>query len=146
MAFQNQMVNVQIPKTIFRRLRRVAELTHRSIEDVLATTVNVALPTASDLPADLADDLAAMTMFNDDALWAAAKSSLSQAQQLRLDQLTHAGGSRKLTLAESSELTSLLESYDHSVLRRAKALVILTHRGYEISGQDGLLGLPDDGS
>ncbi len=73
-----------------------------------------------------------MTMFSDEALWAASESSLSLAQQRRLSQLTHGGGSRTLTAAESSELSSLLETYDRSVLHRAKALAILAHRGYDL--------------
>jgi hypothetical protein len=80
----------------------------------------VALPQAPDVPADLADELAAMTLFSDDALWAASESSLSPAQQRRLSQLTHAGGSRALTAAESKELAHLLDLYDRSVLRRAR--------------------------
>jgi predicted transcriptional regulator len=125
-------VSVQLPKTIFHRLQRVAQVTHRSVEDVLATTVDAALPQASDIPADLADELAAMTMFNDEALWAATESSLSPAQQRRLDQLAHAGGSRALTAAESAELADLLDLRDRAVLRRARAMAILSHRGFEI--------------
>jgi hypothetical protein len=57
---------------------------------VLATTIDVALPPDPNLPADLADELAAMSLFSDDALWAATESSLSPAQQRRLRQLNHA--------------------------------------------------------
>jgi hypothetical protein len=122
----------------------VAEITHRSVEDVLATTVNVALPQIPDLPADLADELAAMTMLNDEALWAATESSLSPVQQRRLSQLTHAGGSRPLTAAESSELAHLLDLYDRSVVRRARAFALLAHRGYQIPDRVDLPG-PTDG-
>ena len=126
-------VSVQLPKSIFHRLQRMAQVTHRSVEEVLATTVDVALPPASDIPADLADELAAMTMFNDEALWATTESSLSPAQQRRLDQLAHAGGSRALTTTESAELADLLDLRDRAVLRRARAMAILIHRGFEIS-------------
>jgi hypothetical protein len=53
-----------------------------------------------------------MTLFNDEALWAAAESSLSPAQQRRLNQLTHADGSRLLTAAESGELAYLLDLFN----------------------------------
>ncbi len=91
MTYQGRTVNLQVPEAIFHRLQRVAEVTHRPIEDVLATTVNVALPQAPDLPPQLADDLAAMMMFSDEALWASTESSLSAAQRRRLNQLSHAG-------------------------------------------------------
>jgi hypothetical protein len=145
MAYHGPTVSVQMPEPIYRRLKRIAEITHRSVEDVLATTFDVALPPAPDLPPDLADDLAAMTMFSDDALWAAAESSLSPAQQRRLSQLTHAGGRRTLTAAESAELEHLLDLYDRSVLRRARALAVLAHRGYDIPNSPNLPDTISDG-
>ena len=144
MTYPSQVISIQVPEPIFRRLQRVAEITHRPVEEVLATTINVALPQDPSLPADLADELAAMTMFSDDALLAASESSLSPAQQRRLIQLTHAGGSRSLTAAESAELAHLLDLYDRSVLRRAQALAILAHRGYEIPDRVDLPGSTDD--
>jgi hypothetical protein len=137
-------VSLQVPEPIYRRLQRMAEITHRPVEDVLTTTINVALPPDPGLPADLADALAAMTMLSDAALWAATESSLSPTQQRRLSQLSHAGGSRKLTAAESAELSRLLDQYDRSVLRRARALAILAHRGYEIPDRIDLPGSSND--
>ena len=138
MSHQSHTISVQLPEPIYRRLQRVAEHTHRSVEDVLASSVNVALPADPDLPSELADEMAAMTMFSDEALWAAAESSLSPSQQSRLEQLTQAGGSRKQSAAESAELRQLLDLYDRLVLRRAKALSILAHRGYELPDQPDL--------
>lgn len=132
MTYANQTVNVRLPESLFQRLQHIAEITHRSVEDVLTTTVNAALPATSDIPTDLANDLAAMALFSDESLKASAQSSLSAAQQKRLTQLTHAGGRRSLTEAENKELQSLLDLYDRAVLRRAKALAILAQRGYDI--------------
>jgi hypothetical protein len=132
MIQQSPIVKIGVPVPLYDRLKRAAELTHRSVEDVLASTVNAALPPDPALPADLADNLAALALFSDDALWAAAESSLSPAQQRRLEQLSTVADSRSLTPAESSELSQLLEQYDRSVLRRAKALAVLAQRGYQI--------------
>ena len=139
MTYQGSTVSVQIPERIFHRLQRIAEATYRPIEDVLATTVSVALPQSPNLPPELADDLTAMTMFSDEALWAAAESSLSPSQRRRLNQLSHAGGQRPLSAAESVELTYLVDLYDRAVLRRARALTILAHRGFAVADQDGPL-------
>lgn len=128
----NNNVTVHLPQPLYQRLQRIAKTTHRSVEDVLTTTVNVALPITPDIPGDLADELSAMTLFNDESLQAAARSGLSPAQRERLDQLASAGGRRALTLAEQSEQTELLRLYDHAVMRRAKALAILALRGYDI--------------
>ena len=132
MTYQAETVIVKLPLPIYRRLKRVAEITYRSVEDVLASTVDAALPLDPNLPSDLADDIAAMPMMNDDALMAVAESSLSPAQQRRLQQLTEFGGQRRLSTSEEAELAHLLELYNRSVMRRAKALAILAQRGYEL--------------
>lgn len=139
MTYQGSTVSVQIPERIFQRLQRIAEATYRPVEEVLATTVSVALPQSPSLPPDLADDLAAMTMFSDEALWAATESILAPAQRRRLNQLSHAGGHRPLSVAESAELAYLVDLYDRAVLRRARALSILAHRGYAVTDQDNAL-------
>jgi hypothetical protein len=138
MTIPGQPVSIQIPEALYRRLQRVAEVTCRPIEEVLTTTIDVALPELPDIPADLAADIAAMTMFSDEALWAAAESSLSSAQQRRLSQLTHAGGTRTLTAAEAAELASLLGLHDRSVLRRSRAFAILAQRGHQIPDRKDL--------
>jgi hypothetical protein len=138
-------VNIQLPERTYRRLQRAAEMTHRSVEDVLASTVEAALPTFVQVPEPLASDLAAMDMFNDDALWAAAESALSRAQQRRLNQLSHAGGQRPLTSAETAELAQLIDQRDQAVLRRSRALALLAYRGYEVPAQSATTKTIHDG-
>ena len=91
--------------------------------------------TMPDLPLDLADELAAMALFTDSVLWAAAESSLSPAHQRRLNQLIEASKEGNLTTAQSAELTHLLDLYDRAVLRRAHVLAYFRERGYQISPQ-----------
>jgi hypothetical protein len=136
MTYHGSTVSVQIPERIFLRLQRISEATYRPIEEVLATTISVALPHSPDLPSEIDDDLSAMTMFSDDALKAAVESSLSPSLRRRLNQLSHAGGQRPLSAAESAELVHLVDLYDRAVLRRARALAILAHRGYPVADQD----------
>jgi hypothetical protein len=144
MSYQGPTVSIQVPEPIFRRLQRAAELTYRSVEEVLATTIEANLPFSPDLPSDLAHELAAMNMMSDEALWAASESSLSPAQHRRLRQLTRAGGERTLTPAESAELQSLIDQYDRSVLRRAHALAVLAHRGHDVSQRSDLPQLAEN--
>jgi len=130
-----QTVSIELPRSVFLKLKRVAELTHRSVGEVLVTTVNVALVEPPGLPADLANELAAMQLLSDEALWAAAHPSLSPAEQSRLSQLNRKAGERLLTKAEEAEQEHLLAAYHRSVLRRAKALAILTQRGHPLSAE-----------
>jgi len=129
-----QTVSVELPRSVFLKLKRAAELTHRPIEEVLVATVNVALVEPPGLPAELANELAAMNLLSDEALWAAAYPSLSPAEQSRLSQLNHKAGERPLTKAEQAEQEHLLTGYHRSVLRRAKALAILAQRGHPLPG------------
>lgn len=136
-----QTVSVGLPRSIFLKLEQAAELTHRSVEDVLIATVNAALVEPPGLPADLANELAAMYLFSDEALWAATRPSLSPAEQFRLNQLNHKAGERPLTQAEEAEQEHLLTAYHRSVLHRAKALAILAQRGHPLPVETEL---PDD--
>jgi hypothetical protein len=127
-----EAVTIQLPEPIFRKLQQAANLTHRSVEDLLVATVNAALPELPDLPDDLANELAAMQLLSDDALWAATEPSMSATEQRRLSQLNHTAGERSLTKAEVDEQAQLLTAYYRSILRRAKAFAILAQRGHPI--------------
>jgi hypothetical protein len=139
-----QTVSVQVPEPIFRKLKRAADVTCRPVEEVLAATLNAALPEPSGLPPELADELASMYLFSDDALWAATEPSLSPAEQRRLGQLNRIAGERSLTKAEKAEQEQLLAAYHRSVLRRAQALAILTQRGHPIPTETELRAAGDD--
>lgn len=134
-----QTITVTLPELLIHRLQRVAALTYRTVDDVVASVVDTALSAPSDLPSDLADEIAAMALFSDDALWSASESSLSPAQQRRMRQLIQGSKERRLTPAESAELDHLLEQYDIAVLRRAHALALLSQRGYRLLDQNQLV-------
>ena len=136
-----QTVSVGLPKSVFLKLERAAQLTRRSVEEVLASTVNAALVEPPDLPTDLANELAALHLFSDEALQAAAQPSLSSVEQLRLSQLNDLAGKRPLTPAEAAEQADLLAAYHRSVLRRAKSLAILAQRGHPLPAA---IESPDD--
>lgn len=127
------MVSIQLPDTLFRKLKRAADLTHRPVEEIAATSLEAAFPTAPDLPADVADELAAMQVFSDAALQAAVEPSMSRTEQRRLEQLNAAAGERSLTAAEGKEQQALIAAYQRSVLRRAKAMALLAQRGHDLS-------------
>jgi hypothetical protein len=141
-----QTVAVQVPERIYRKLKRAADVTYRPVEEILATTLNAALPEPPGLPPELADELASMHLFSDDALWAAAAPSFPLTEQRRLSQLNHIAGQRPLRKAEKAEQTQLLAAYHRSVLRRAQALAILTQRGHAIPTETELQTKDDGGT
>lgn len=124
---------VTLPEHTFFKLQKAAEVTYRSVDDLLASTIDATLVAPPDLPEALANELAALHLLGDEALWAAVLPSLSPSEQHRLEQLNHIGGERDLTIAESAEQAALLQAYYRSMLRRAQAIAILKQRGHEIS-------------
>jgi hypothetical protein len=133
MANHGHMVSVDLPEAIFRKLRHVAEATHRSVEEVLATTVEAALPSMLGIPSVIANDLAALALYSDAALWQVVDAQLSDAQQDRIRQLTELSDIQPLEDDEEAELAELIDLYDQAVLRRAKAMALLTQRGFDVS-------------
>jgi hypothetical protein len=128
-----KMLTITLPETLYQRVQRAAELTALSVDEVLINTINATLVAPSDLPPDLTNELAAMHLMNETALWNAAEPSLSPTKQQRLHTLNHSAGERSLSQPEVSEQANLLNAYHYSVLRRAQALAILNQRGHPIS-------------
>ena len=122
--------DVRVPEPLYRRLERAAALTHRSVADVLASTIAIALPPMSDLPEALADELAGMSWLSDEALRAAAQPTFTPEQQKRLSGLNNLEDDRPLAEIEQAERAALLAEYERSVLRRAQAFAVLAQRGH----------------
>src|SRR5690606_27370479 len=101
--------------------------------EIVAATVDAALASDLDLPDELEAELAAMHLFSDDALWAAAHPSMSDHEQQRLAQLNEMSQECPLTQAEQAEQQTLLTAYRRSMLRRAQALALLKQRGHNIA-------------
>lgn len=128
-------VTLTIPDRLYRRLRLIAETTHRPIADILLESAAAMLPLAeadTDLPTPIADELTAMRVLSDAALWQATEPTLTAEQQTRLSDLSRQRVERSLSPAEETELHQLLAEYDRSVLRRAQALALLSLRGHTI--------------
>jgi hypothetical protein len=126
-------LTVTLPEATFLKLQKAAEVTYRSIDDLLASTIDATLSAPPNLPEELARELATLHLLSDEALWTTLWPSLSSAEQHRLQQLNHIAGERDLTTAETAEQSALLNAYYRSMLRRAQAIAILKQRGHEIS-------------
>jgi hypothetical protein len=125
-------IAVQVPEPLYRRLERTAAMTHRSVSDVLATTIEVVLPSTPDLPVALADELAGMLWLSDEALQEAIEPAFTREQQQRMAELNDLEDDRPLTSEEQEERQALLSEYERSLLRRAQAFAILGQRGHPL--------------
>ena len=72
-----QMITLDLPQDIYRRLQRMAEAIHQPVEEVMFQTIRGNLPpSVDDLPSELRDKLASLHNLSDKALWAVARESL----------------------------------------------------------------------
>lgn len=134
----SETLTITLPEPVARRVRRAAELTYRSVDEIVLSSLEVALGIPPNAPLETRDELMELARLSDAALRAASETTMSLAQQRRLRQLGHAGGARPLTVAEQTEQAHLLEIYGQAVLRRAMGLALLAYRGYELPQRNDL--------
>jgi hypothetical protein len=119
-------ITVTLPEATFHRLKQAAQLAHRSVDEMLATTIDAILAVSP----QLANEWAAMHLLSDEALWHTTEPVLTPMEQERLHELNHLAGERVLTEPEMSEQTALLEAYQRSIVLRSQAIAILKLRGH----------------
>jgi hypothetical protein len=129
-------VTVNLPDTIYQRIQRAAKQSQRSVEQLLGDAVALLAPERSDLPADLQHALAQMVYLNDAALWSAARTTLLQEHQQRLEALHDKQQRQPLSATERAEEQKLVQLYRETQLVRANAVVLLQQRGYDVSNPD----------
>jgi predicted transcriptional regulator len=128
-----QTVNVKLPRTVYRRLERLAVTMHQSLDRVLAQTIRGNLPPSlDDVPASLRSDLAGLFDLSDDDLWAVARGSLDAQQWQAHQRLLRKNEAGQLTERERARLEYLRAETDRYVARKSFALALLKWRGYTL--------------
>lgn len=128
-----ETVTIQLPKRLYRDVAKRAQHMRRSVEEELVAVVAEALPTISDLPEELADELEQLTLLNDAELWQAARSQLSEEDAAQMQTLVWKQQRDGLTKREQHKAETLLQRYNRTMLVRAQAAVHLKARGFDIS-------------
>lgn len=128
-----QVINIELPEEIYRRLKNAAALAQRPIEDVIVQTIRGNLPPVlADLSPGHRDLVADLQRLGDDALWSIAREPVPRAQWRRHQHLLRTGEQGRLTPDEQAELVALREATDRFVTRRSYALALLKWRGHAI--------------
>ena len=129
-----QAVTVSLPSPLYERLARRAQRAHRSIEAELVDAVATLPDEPDELPADMAEAIAALHLLEDGDLWRAAGQRLAEEKADRIEQL-HAKRQREgLSASESEALAMLMKEYTRVMLVRSRAAAILEQRGHDVSG------------
>lgn len=129
-----QAVTVSLPSPLYERLARRAQRTHRSVEAELVDAVATLPDEPDELPADMAEAIAALHLLEDEDLWRAAGQRLAGEKADRIEEL-HAKRQREgLTAAENEALAMLMKDYTRIMLVRSRSAAILKQRGHDVSG------------
>ena len=132
----DRSVTLSIPQHLYDQARRLAERQSVPIEQVL---VHQLQSTFVDLPAlspDEQTELEALTHLSDEALWTIAREQMQEMAQQRMQILMERNNFGLLVELERSELKGLVELGQRLMLRKAKAMALLTQRGYTIKTDD----------
>jgi len=128
-----QMVAIDVPQPLYRRLQRLAELTRRPVETLVAQTLDANIPPLPDhLPEEMRADLLALESLDDESLWQVARSTVSPEQQKEHSRLLTKNSRGTITEADRGRLDQLSREADRLMLRKAYAYVLLKWRGYRL--------------
>ena len=127
-----QTVTLELPQTIYLPARRMAEVTNRSLEDLLVRALEASLPPLDGLPSELVEDLVELESLDDESLRQVMVSKVPTAQQRELDRLLRKNQAGTLTEQERQKLDRLQREADRVMLRKARAAVLLRFRGHRL--------------
>lgn len=133
MAETNQALTIHLPTEDIRRLIRVAEISRRPLDDVIAVALRANLPPLlDDLPSSFQDDLARLESLPNDELRLQMNAQAQPDWVERYDDLLAVSDARTLTEVEVQELTTLRREGDLLMYRKAYAALLLKWRGEHV--------------
>jgi hypothetical protein len=118
-----------LPDEVLEAVQRIAQATKPSVEALLVTALQAALPTLEDLPSDVLQDLTALESLDDQALWQVMLQTVPLDQQHQLDDLLARHQAGMLTDSECGQLAISQHQADLVMVRRARAAVLRRCRG-----------------
>lgn len=133
MTVATEMLTIRLPVQAANRLRRVAEIAHRPIDEVVAESLQSVLPPLlDDLPAAFQPLLAQMEAWPTDALRQQLFLRVAEEILDRYDDLLAQNAAGGLTEYERQELDDLRRQNDLIMFRKAYAALLLKWRGERI--------------
>ncbi len=129
-----QSVTVTLPEPLYDRLARRAKKSRRSVEAELADAVAILPDEPDELPADMAEAIAALHLLGDEDLWRAARQSLAPEKAAEMEALHIKRQREGLSVPESETLATLMREYTRIMLVRSRSAALLKQRGHDVSG------------
>jgi len=127
-----QTITLTLPDNVLQPVQRVAQATKQSVEELLVTALQAALPSLEDLPPDVVQHLVILESLDDQTLWRVMLETVPLDQQQRLHDLLFRNQAGMLTDTEREQLDLLQQQADLVMLRKARAAVLLRFRGKRV--------------
>jgi len=127
-----QTIALTLPDHVLQPVQRLAQATKQSVEELLVTALQAALPTLEGLPSDVMQHLVALESLDDQALWRVMLETVPLDQQHWLHDLLLRNQAGMLTASEHAQLSSLQQQADLVMLRKARAAVLLRFSGKRV--------------
>jgi hypothetical protein len=86
-----------------------------------------------ELPADMAEAIAALHLLSDEELWRAAKQRLAPEKASEIEELHHKRQRDGLSASELESLEMLMKEYTRIMLVRSRSAALLKQRGHDVS-------------
>jgi hypothetical protein len=128
----NNSVTLQLPESAYKRAQRAAMLLNRSIEDLLTSMLNSALPALDDAPTNLETEMAQLPTLSDDELWRIARSQMRAEDEALLHELLDLKAEQKLSTEEAQQLKKLHHEAGRLMVLKSQAYALLHQRGYSV--------------
>jgi plasmid stability protein len=128
-----QTLIVHLPDRLYSRLEERATESNRTVEAELIEVLSTAIPAEFEMPPELGKELALLDQLDDASLWQAAREKLPAETSARLEQMHLKQRGEGLSETETHALADLVRQYERTMLVRARAAVLLKHRGHDVS-------------
>lgn len=133
MTVTTELVTIRLPVEAANRLRRVAEIAHRPIDDVVTETLQSTLPPLlDDLPVAFQPALAQLETWSNEALRHQLYTIVDDETLDRYDELLTQNSADQLSASERDELDHLRQQNDLLMFRKAYAALLLKWRGERV--------------
>jgi hypothetical protein len=124
----SEQFTITIPDNRARYMRSLAQLTGKPVEDILAEALIHPIPPVAPLDKQIEQ----VQQYSDVQLWAIIEEPFAAELDARMQTLNEISKRGQLTLEQQTELNSLAEQYAQYELLRAKTLVELKNRQFDI--------------
>ena len=131
-----QTVALELPESLYRSARQVAQATQKPLETVLRDSIANALPPLDDVSPEQATELARLANLDDATLWQESRATMPLAEQDEMHNLLDRQGAGTLTHAEQARMQDLMDVYGRLMVRKAHVYLLLARRGYRVPPQN----------